>query len=193
MGQGGDGWKRRTPWKMPRGPSEILLRLICRTFCLLSLMWKIRWKWLHYQQWREYIVSPSIAVPICVPSPVCIASLGAAAVERHCLATSLSPPSEGDSCGGGQKTFGFRWAGVDVELSKVLIVCEWAASSMLCHLYRLSYWMVCWLTKDVPTEWRVNWDSSDLLNAACVTFVSVCSFYLIMDGNTSFLKGIFHY
>lgn len=42
------------------------------------------------------------------PSSVCIVSLGAAAVERHCLAASLSPPPEGDSCAGGQKTAGFR-------------------------------------------------------------------------------------
>lgn len=52
-------------------------------------------------------MSPSIAVPVCVPAAVCIVSLGAAAVERHCLATSLSPPPEGDSCAGGQKTVGF--------------------------------------------------------------------------------------
>lgn len=53
-------------------------------------------------------MSPSVAVPVCVPSPVRIVSSGAAAVERHCLARSMSPPSEGDSCGGGQKTFGYR-------------------------------------------------------------------------------------
>lgn len=52
-------------------------------------------------------MSPSIAVPVCVSS-VRIVSSGAAAVERHCLARSMSPPSEGDSCGGGQKTLGYR-------------------------------------------------------------------------------------
>lgn len=138
-------------------------------------MWKMRWKWLCYQRWKqgECIVSPSIAVPVCVPSPVCFVSLGAAAVEGHGLAASLSPPSEGHGYGGGQKTFGFRWADADVKRSKDLIVCVWAKGSLWCHLYSWSGWMVCGLTKDVPTERRVSWDSSDPLKAACVTFASL--------------------
>lgn len=85
---------------MPRGPSEILLYLICRKF-LLSAEPLVKNE-------GEMVMLPVMEGEHCVLSPVCLVSLGAAAVERHCLATSLSPPSEGDSCAGGQKTFGFR-------------------------------------------------------------------------------------
>lgn len=50
----------------------------------------------------------NIAVLVCILSLVGIASLGVATVEIYCLATSALPSAEGDSCDGGQKTFGYR-------------------------------------------------------------------------------------
>lgn len=58
----------------------------------------------------EYIASlpQNIVVAVYILSLVCIVSLGAATVETHCLATSVLPSAEDDSCDGDQKTFGYR-------------------------------------------------------------------------------------
>lgn len=64
--------------------------------------------------------------------------------------------------------------------------------SLLCHRTdEMAGWSIK-PAKDVPVEWGMTWDLSDLLKAACVTLLLCWFLVYIRDVNTSFLKGIFH-
>lgn len=56
---------------------------------------------------KNAVLLKDVLMSVCILSLVCIIPLGVSTVEVRCLTTNALPSAEGDSCDGGQKTFGY--------------------------------------------------------------------------------------